>query len=377
MFLGRLRMVNDIAALQHLPKLLFKDGSMPIQLIYFVTTRCNASCAHCFYSAELNNPLKRDMSLEEIEKFSKTLDPLLLLYLAGGEPFLRTDLPEVAEIFYRNNQVRIFGIPTNGFLPTLMVPSIERMCQKCPDANILVNISIDDIGEAHEKFRKVPGGWAKLLETIEGIRALKKKYKNLAFGTNCTFNAYNQDKIKEIYYYLRDVIQPDSININLIRGKPKDPQSKEIDISKYREVISILQEDLKKARIGYTTSSFQNIINQNQARTKELIYETYVQNKELVPCTAARLIGVVYPDGEVFPCELLDEKFKLGNLRDMEYDMRRIWFSEKKKEVASWITETKCHCTHECFMSTNVMFNPFELFSNAIVAVTQGSKRLN
>ena len=66
-------MVNDISALRHIPKIFFKDNAMPLQLIFFVTTRCNASCAHCFYSAELNNPTKKELSIEEIEKISKSM----------------------------------------------------------------------------------------------------------------------------------------------------------------------------------------------------------------------------------------------------------------------------------------------------------------
>ena len=85
-------MVNDISALSHVPKLIFKNNRMPVQLTFFVTTHCNASCPHCFYAAELNNPKKQDLSLEEVEKISKSMDDLLLLYIGGGEPFLRTDL---------------------------------------------------------------------------------------------------------------------------------------------------------------------------------------------------------------------------------------------------------------------------------------------
>jgi radical SAM protein with 4Fe4S-binding SPASM domain len=368
-------MVNDISAMKHLPKVFFKNDTLPMQLIYFVTTRCNAACPHCFYSAELNNPLKKDMSLEEIQKFSKSMDDLLVMYFGGGEPFLRTDLPVIAEIFYKNNNVRLFGIPTNAFLPVLMLPSIDRMCQKCPDANILINISLDDIGIAHEQFRKVPGGWAKLLETIAGIKELQKKHKNLALGTNCTFTTFNQDRIKDIYLYMRDEIKPDSININLVRGTPKERIAKNIDISKYREVIQMLQHDLDTGKLGYTTSSFQPFINQNQRRTKELIYNTFMDNKAHVECIAARLMGVVYPDGDVFPCEILeDPKWKLGNLRESDYDMRKIWFSPKTKETAKWIVDTKCFCTHECFMSTNTMFDPKEMFSNAVVSVLHHNK---
>lgn len=365
-------MVNDISALAHAPKMFFKNGSMPVQLTYFVTTRCNASCPHCFYAAELNNPQKHDLSLEEVERISKSMDDLLLIYIGGGEPFLRTDLPEIVEIFCRNNHTRIVSIPTNGFLPALMLPSIERMCQKCPSTSIHINVSIDDIGEAHEKFRKVPGGWNKLLQTMDGIKELKKKYSNLSLGCNATFHHFNQDRFKEIYFHMRDVLRPDSININLVRGKPKDPVSKDIDIAKYREVLSLLQADLRQSRLAVTKSSFQSLINENQARAKELIYNTYITNKPQIECTAGRLAAVIYPDGDVYPCELLeDPAYKLGNLRENGCDFRALWSSAKAHETAKWIVETKCFCTHECFMSLNTMFTPSEVMGSALSLVTK------
>lgn len=370
-------MVNDISALKQIPKLFFKNNTTPLQLIFFVTNKCNARCAHCFYWDELNNPAKKELSLEEVQKMSKSMGDLLILYLGGGEPFLRKDLPEIAQTFYENNNTRLVGIPTNAFLPELMLPSIDRMCTLCPNANILINVSIDDIGVAHEVFRVVPGGWEKLLRTIAGIKELKKKHKNLAFGCNATFNALNQDKIKDIYFYLRDEIKPDSININLVRGKPKDPHCSDIDIAKYNEVISILQKDLASAGLGYTTSSFQNIINQNQVRTKELISKTYEKKKAHVTCTASRLIGVIYPDGELFPCELLDSKYRIGNIREVDYDFKKLWFSERNKEIAKWIVDTKCFCTHECFMSTNTMFSPKEVVGTVLTALMQPAKKLN
>ena len=47
-----------------------------------------------------------------------------------------------------------------------------------------------------------------------------------------------------------------------------------------------------------------------------------------VPCYAANLSGVIYAGGDVYPCEILEEP--LGNLRDADYDFRKIWFSGTK-----------------------------------------------
>ena len=51
----------------------------PIYLIYFVTNKCNSKCNHCFYSKKLNVMKNKDLSLEEIEKFSKQLGKLVWL----------------------------------------------------------------------------------------------------------------------------------------------------------------------------------------------------------------------------------------------------------------------------------------------------------
>ena len=73
-------------------------------------------------------------------------------------------------------------------------------------------------------------------------------------------------------------------------------------------------------------------------------------------CYAGRLIGVIYSNGVVYPCELLEKP--LGNLRDFEMNLPALWASSRTREVTDWIWSSKCHCTHECFMAVNLLFNP-------------------
>jgi len=47
-----------------------------------------------------------------------------------------------------------------------------------------------------------------------------------------------------------------------------------------------------------------------------------------------------------------------GNLRDFDYDFEKIWKSQKAKKVREWILKTRCACTHECFLTTNILFSP-------------------
>ena len=77
-------------------RILRKDG-LPVSLIFFVTSKSNLLCKHCFYWEELNLP-KNELSLEEIEKVARSLPNLLTVSLTGGEPYLRPDLPQIVAL---------------------------------------------------------------------------------------------------------------------------------------------------------------------------------------------------------------------------------------------------------------------------------------
>ena len=65
---------------------------------------------------------------------------------------------------------------------------------------------------------------------------------------------------------------------------------------------------------------------------------------------------VLTETGGVYPCETLTDSF--GNVRDFGYDMRQILRNEPARTVMRSIQDYRCHCTHECFMMTNTLFNP-------------------
>ena len=74
------------------------------------------------------------MSLDEIQKISKSLDSLLWLAFSGGEIYLRDDLVEISKVFYRNNRPAIILYPTNGLLPELIRDRTEEILRHCKRA---------------------------------------------------------------------------------------------------------------------------------------------------------------------------------------------------------------------------------------------------
>ena len=82
----------------------------PVLLNILVTSVCDMRCTHCFFTDELDDrPRKKlQMKTHEIEKISETLGGNLgVLILAGGEPFTRKDLPEIAQRLLPEQQTGI------------------------------------------------------------------------------------------------------------------------------------------------------------------------------------------------------------------------------------------------------------------------------
>ena len=102
----------------------------PVSLIQFVTEKCNAKCPHCFVDF---SKMKHELTLEAIEKIALTSGNCLRnIALTGGEPFIREDLFEIADIWYKNSKTRTISITTNGSMPD----RIEKFALKASKLNI-------------------------------------------------------------------------------------------------------------------------------------------------------------------------------------------------------------------------------------------------
>ena len=90
----------------------------------------------------------------------------------------------------------------------------------------------------------------------------------------------------------------------------------------------------------------------------ELVSKTFEENKYTTPCYAGNLSGVMYSEGNVYPCEILDDTHKIGNIRDFELNFKKLWLSKKAEDEVKFIRKSKCFCTHEFFNMVNIIFNP-------------------
>ena len=127
-------------------------------MIFYPTSRCNLFCEHCFNHDRQDNlsgntGLNSEMTLDEIDKFSKSFEHLKSITITGGEPFLRKDIKEIVEIFYKNNDLQYASIHSHGLLNARVVETIEKILVDLPKLKVIYCTSIDGLEEKHNLIR--------------------------------------------------------------------------------------------------------------------------------------------------------------------------------------------------------------------------------
>ncbi len=346
-----------ISSLRFLPRIFFSKGD-PLQFIFFITSKCNLRCKHCFYLENLDNS-KDELSLKEIEKISQGMGNLLWLSLTGGEPFLRKEVAQIAEIFYRNNKFCILNLCTNGTLRGQIIHSTSEICKKCKNAHIIIYVSLDGLEKTHDQIRGVPGVFKAAIETIGGLKKLKKYFKNLSVSTITTCNAENQKEIRELALFLKHEVRPDNIAINLIRGKPRSTLLGQVDLKHYFDFIKIQKEGWDSGDFGYFNLFGKIFMQRKELLQKQIIATVFKENKYVVPCLSGNISCVMTETGDLYPCEIL--KKKIGNIRDADYNFKKLWYSMEAEGIRKFIKNNRCYCTYECALTTNILFNPTQL----------------
>jgi MoaA/NifB/PqqE/SkfB family radical SAM enzyme len=330
-------------------------------IIFFVTSRCNATCETCFYWDELNQ--KGDLSWDEIVRLSEKTPPFTDLWFSGGEPTLRKELPEIIDLFVRNNGVRYINLPTNGLKPFRAYEVAEHVLTRNPGLELHINIAFDGLRESHDFMRGVPGNFEKALETGRLLRKLKPRFGlGLIVNINTVITRDNLDEILPLAELIRAERIADGHYFNLIRGNAKDPALKQVERDKLRRIYS----ELPRIQWGYAEGMFDNknrilkwFKKAAYVGTLTFHHRTQFQNQETrsrwpMPCTAGETSAVIDFDGRIRACEL---RKPIGNLRDVDMDLKVFWESPARRDETRQIQCDQCWCTHVCFIHDSLRYS--------------------
>ncbi|MEW6733865.1 MAG: radical SAM protein [Acidobacteriota bacterium] len=334
----------------------------PVVLNILITSVCDMRCVHCFFTDELDDKPRKALQMKtaELVRISETLGGNLpVLIIAGGEPFTRKDLPEVAHAFYRNNKLESIYLMSNGQIQKRILPDVERILRECPELNVTVALGIDGPQQEHDKIRQKPGSWLIAIDTARQLQQLKREFPRLDIQTCTCFMNSNQDRIFDWYDFLKYDLKPDKINVNYIRPPSARPEELNIDLDRYRKLAHMIDEDSRTAAIKNSYAGREGIFKAAiDIYMHELIARTELEQKAQLRCWAGTAGAVIYDEGTISSCENLDS---LANLRDYNWDFQAFWRSPQIAERRRQIKQG-CYCTHEsnCYYPS-LAFNPGHL----------------
>jgi len=141
----------------------------PMHLIFEITARCNLRCEFCWLWGEFGvgkKYSKEELSTEEVKKIMGNLPSTChLIYISGGEPFIRKDMLEI--IRYIKSKGLICDVTSNGIL---LGDKIEEIIDSGLDQ---INISIDGTKKTHDAIRG-KGSFEKAIRNVKKIVEEKK-----------------------------------------------------------------------------------------------------------------------------------------------------------------------------------------------------------
>ena len=330
----------------------------PRYVVFFVTSKCNVRCKMCFnWKNVINANESENLTINEIKKIYSEFSDIQQLTISGGEPFLRSDLPKILEFISHNNDVQSISLPTNGTLTNLIVSKTEDILKKIKkETHLRIGLSVLGINEIHDKVVMTKGAFNKLKNTYYKLIELESKFNNLNIDINICCSYYNKKYMKETIDYCREIFNKSSITITLARGNLQEKIAKEISPEEYEEIINYLYKNKNNKKMNKPFSKTLAVI---EKISNEQVINIMKTNKMPSRCYCYSNMIVIQNNGDVFPCEYLDNK--LGNLKNNS--VSEILNLKENKKIEKSIIDKKCCCTWECALMNNIVSNPKKYFN--------------
>jgi radical SAM protein with 4Fe4S-binding SPASM domain len=160
-------------------------------VVWNITRRCNLRCAHC-YSDSTSRHYPGELTLPQ---FRATIDDLARfevpgVLFSGGEPLIHPQFFEIAG-YARERGLRL-TLSTNG---TLI--DAEKAARLAALGFAYVGISLDGIGETHDRFRGRTGAFDKTVAAFRHLRSAGQKS-----GLRLTLTRHTVNDLKRILDFI-------------------------------------------------------------------------------------------------------------------------------------------------------------------------------
>ncbi len=297
------------------------EGHGPV-VVWNITRTCNLNCLHCYSSSEAiayEGELTTEEAMNVIDQLAEAKVPVILF--SGGEPLIRPDILDLAGYAIQKG-IRI-TFSTNG---TLITP--EKAAKLKELGVSYVGISLDGIGEIHDKFRRKEGAFDMTIKGIRNCLAVGQKV-----GLRFTMNRHNIDSLPSILDLMEQENIPRACFYHLVyagRGAVED----DITHEQTRQAVDTILAAIKRFADKGTPREILTV--DNHADGVYLYLKTKKENPELAERIYEKLLrnggnrsGVAICNidhrGNIHP-DQFSQHISFGNLREKSF--AEIWNSD-------------------------------------------------
>lgn len=301
----------------------------PREAIVAVTYKCNSRCVMC--------DIWKRKDCQDLEPTAYANLPKSLQYvnISGGEPFIRKDLGDVFKVIRQRCQGARILISSNGSMPELIEKTVSRM------PGVAIRISIDGIGEFHDRVRGISGSFERAREST--VRLKKLGVRDL--GIAATITKENASQLMPVRRLAEEldveftcaVAHSSPIYFGAQENDLPDPNiaREHLRALSCRQLSSSHPKDWFRA---YFTSGLIDYIDGRARR---------------INCTAGRRFFFLDPGGQVFPCNVLD--LPMGNITEASFDR----IQARGQAVLGKVKQCSQNCWMVCTVSPMMRRNPF------------------
>jgi radical SAM protein with 4Fe4S-binding SPASM domain len=310
-------------------------------IVHYLTWRCNSRCTTCGCWKVSSSEKDREVwNVKNIEKLYSSLN-VKRVYLTGGEPTLYDNFKEIVAAIYKNSSADV-SFSTNAVLKTKIKEDVIWL--KKNRIPFHVGLSCNGFKEIHDYSRGIKGNY----DNVKYLIGFFKKNK-INFSLVYTLFPFNMDIAFNFIKYWKDQ------RVNVV-----------LNIGRYDDRYKIFNNTQEYA--GFANKHYLQLENTLfsliKLNVKYINYYYLVKEKNkgryFFPCFGLQKRIVIAPYGDVYPCDLLLDKLKLGNLKKNNYIFDLLKKNEyfNFKRVHKIIRDRGCQpCESICDLAYAIRFS--------------------
>ncbi|HTV60226.1 MAG TPA: radical SAM protein [Verrucomicrobiae bacterium] len=300
--------------------------SLPLNVHFDLTYRCNERCVHCYLDHEDHGELTTSEVLSVLDQLAGA--GTLFLTFSGGEIFLRKDLFEILE--YARRLGFDLSLKTNALLVD------ASRAEKLRELGVRrVQVSIYSAEPAvHDAVTKVKGS---LERSIAAIRSLKRQ--GLQVKIACPLMKQNLASYGGVVNLAEDLGVPYVIDMTITPKMDGDTSTLSLRTSG-SDLLPIIQ-----SRSCSNRSSAPDALSSAGAPQGSVVSSgVEISAYDDLTCSAGHNSCYISPYGDIYPC--VQMPLPTGNLRRQQF--QEIWRDSGEMKRIRAIRESQLHVCSTC-----------------------------